>query len=322
MNRLRKPYMFGFLYGVILVLSTSYVLLDTFVIPRSYKTTVDHESNNESSNENDNTSNNESNIENNNSNNNNSNNNSNNNEGTYTANSYTDDNISITITESTVNDTKVYIADIEVSDISYLKTAFAKNSYGRNIKETTSTMAENNNAILAINGDFYGFRDEGYVIRNGVLYRSESNNTEDLVIMEDGSFQIVEEEEASAQSLLDAGAWQVLSFGPALVMDGEVSVNTNTEVAKAKTSNPRTAIGMISPLHYVIVVSDGRTDESEGLTLYELAGVMEDAGCQVAYNLDGGGSSTLYFNGEVVNNPTDGRNDGERSVSDIVYIGY
>ena len=72
------------------------------------------------------------------------------------------------------------------------------------------------------------------------------------------------------------------------------------------------------------MVSDGRTSESEGLTLYELASFMEDKlGVETAYNLDGGGSSTMYFNGEVINNPTtNGNRISERSVSDIVYIGY
>ena len=86
-------------------------------------------------------------------------------------------------------------------------------------------------------------------------------------------------------------------------------------------SNPRTAIGMVEPLHYILVVSDGRTDESEGLTLDELAEVMADYGCTQAYNLDGGGSSTMVFNGTVINNPTSsGRSEKERSVSDIVYF--
>lgn len=75
--------------------------------------------------------------------------------------------------------------------------------------------------------------------------------------------------------------------------------------------------------HYLFVVSDGRTSESEGLSLYEMAEFMQSLGAATAYNLDGGGSSTMYFNGEVVNNPTtSGRNIKERSVSDIVYIGY
>ena len=95
------------------------------------------------------------------------------------------------------------------------------------------------------------------------------------------------------------------------------------EVGKAMASNPRTAIGIIDNLHYVFVVSDGRTEESEGLSLLELAEFMYSIGVETAYNLAGGGSSTMYFNGEVVNNPTtSGRSVKERSVSDIVCIGY
>jgi exopolysaccharide biosynthesis protein len=56
--------------------------------------------------------------------------------------------------------------------------------------------------------------------------------------------------------------------------------------------------------------------------LLQLAQVFLDQGCIIAYNLDGGSSSTMYFNGEIVNNHTDGRRDQEREVSDIVYIGY
>jgi exopolysaccharide biosynthesis protein len=77
----------------------------------------------------------------------------------------------------------------------------------------------------------------------------------------------------------------------------------------------------VSALHYIVIVSDGRTSESAGLSLLELAQLFADRGCTVAYNLDGGGSSTMWFNGRIVNNPTDGRTYGERSVSDIVYIG-
>ena len=102
-----------------------------------------------------------------------------------------------------------------------------------------------------------------------------------------------------------------------------MSVSQNQEVGKAKSSNPRTAIGMVEENHYVFVVSDGRTSQSQGLSLYKLAEFMESLGVQTAYNLDGGGSSTLWFNGQVVNNPTtNGRQIQERSVSDIVYIGY
>ena len=104
-------------------------------------------------------------------------------------------------------------------------------------------------------------------------------------------------------------------------MDGEISVTEEEEVGRAKASNPRTAIGVIDECHYLFVVSDGRTSESEVLDLYQLAEVMKELGAETAYNLDGGGSSTMYFNGQVINNPTSGGSIKERSVSDIVYIG-
>ena len=136
------------------------------------------------------------------------------------------------------------------------------------------------------------------------------------------NFSIIDESEVSADSLNTGDIAQILSFGPALIKDGKIAVDSTSEVSQSKSSNPRTAIGEISPLHYVIVVSDGRTSESAGLSLLELAQVFADKGCTTAYNLDGGGSSTMYFNGRIVNNPTDGRSTGEREVSDIVYIGY
>ena len=241
-----------------------------------------------------------------------------------TANSYTDGNISITLTEYRRYDTTIYVADVQVTSVSDLKTAFADSSYGRNITEKTSDIAEDVNAILAVNGDFYGAQESGYVIRNGVLYRDmAADDRQDLVIYEDGSFEVVEESEITAQELLDKGAWQVLSFGPGLVEDGEIAVSENEEVGKAMASNPRTALGVTEDGHYLFVVSDGRTSESEGLSLYEMAEFMQSLGAAIAYNLDGGGSSTMYFNGEVVSNPnTSGRSIKERSVSEIVYIGY
>ena len=240
-----------------------------------------------------------------------------------TATSYQDENITITLTQYREYDTSIYVADITLSSPEYLQTALAQNAYGRNVTEKTSEMAVENGAILAINGDYYGAQESGYVLRNGVLYRGiAERGQEDLVIYEDGSFEIITEDEVTAQELLDRGAVQILSFGPALVTDSEVYVTAGEEVGKAKSSNPRTAIGVIDDLHYVFVVSDGRTDESEGLSLYQLAEFMSRLGAETAYNLDGGGSSSMVFNGNVINNPTtSGNRIKERSVSDIVYIG-
>ncbi len=239
-----------------------------------------------------------------------------------TENSYSDGNVSITIEEIRAYDSTIYVADVVLSSPEYLQTAFANSAYGRNVTAKTSSIAKNANAILAINGDYYGARESGYVIRNGVLYRSKANrNAEDLVIYQDGSFGIINESMISAQALLDGGAWNVLSFGPALLIDGQIAVEKGDEVGRAKASNPRTAIGIIDDLHYLFVVSDGRTSASEGLSLLQLGQVLQELGAQTAYNLDGGGSSTMVFQGRIVNNPTtNGKRISERSVSDIVCI--
>lgn len=304
-----KSKIFRYIYIVGVFAYSIYVLLDTFVITHVYSIVSSNSSSSSSSSTSASTISATTAVE----------------TGTVVSTStyYKDDNIEITIKEYTVDDTEVYVADVQVNDSSYLKTALAKYSYGKNVTANTSTTASNVSALLAINGDYYGAQESGYVLKNGVIYRSTSDDGEDLVIYKDGSWKIINENDISCEQLLEDGAYNILSFGPALVENGSVSVSTSEEVGKAMESNPRTAIGIISENHYVFVVSDGRTDESEGLTLYELAEFMKGLGCTTAYNLDGGGSSTMYFNGEVINNPTTtGTTITERKVSDIVYVGY
>ena len=298
--------LWAIIYSVILAAFSAFVLLDAFVIPKDRVKAETPSQPDEITNES---------IE-------------AKAEAVITENSYKDDKISITISELREYDTNIYVADIQLADASYLRAGLADDTFGRNVTEVTSQIAQDSNAILAINGDFYGFRNKGYVMRNGYLYRetaqqsNKSGRQEDLVIYEDGSMDVIEENAVSAQTLKDNGASQIYSFGPGLIKDGTITVNESSEVEQSMQSNPRTAIGMITPLHYIMAVSDGRTDASTGLTLYQLAGVMKDMGCVTAYNLDGGGSSTMWFNGEVVNQPTSyGSKISERAVSDIVYIG-
>ena len=295
-----KPYRWAILFSLLLIGSFTFILLDTFVIQKSIqKVVIKSDTLTQDATQ--------SQLH-----------------VIATATSYQDDNIKITIETVQKYNSTIYVADIQVTNASYLKTAFADDTYGRNIKDTTSDMASANKAILAINGDYYGFRDSGYVFRNGVLYRSTARKTGDdgaLVIDAAGDFSIIHESQVSAKSLGD-NISQILSFGPSLIENGQITVSTNSEVSQSMTSNPRTAIGQISPLHYIIIVSDGRTSKSEGLSLLELAQEFKDRGSTTAYNLDGGGSSTMYFNGKVINNPTDGKTTGEREVSDIVYFGY
>lgn len=278
MKLFKKSYVYASLFGLLLTASFSYSMLKTFVLSESITTVKANTTSSSASTTASNVS--------------------------TSDTSYSDDNISITLTEKTVRNTQVYIADITVSSAEYLKTALAQNTYGTNVTAKTSVTAANNNAILAVNGDYYGANSTGYVIRNGVVYRDtvrEDSSNGDLAIYKDGSFKIIYEDEISADQLVKDGVVNLLAFGPSLVENGEIVVDTNSEVGQSMSSNPRTAIGIIDENHYIIVVSDGRTSESQGLSLYELAEVMKSYGVKTAYNLDGGGSSTLYFNGQVDN---------------------
>ncbi|MHC1782571.1 MAG: phosphodiester glycosidase family protein [Anaerolineaceae bacterium] len=219
-----------------------------------------------------------------------------------------------------------YVAEVILSDGVDLSSAFAKDSFGLNIIEDTSVIAQNNNAVFAINGDYYGFREDGIEIRNGVIYRDQAARV-GLAIYKDGTMKVYNETTTTAQQLLDAGVWNTLSFGPALVENGQVynaasrvEVDNNLGNHSIQGNNPRTGLGIISPGHFVFVVVDGRSaGYSRGASLTEFAQIFKDLGCTDAYNMDGGGSSTMYFMGRVVNNPL-GRGR-ERGTSDILYVG-
>lgn len=243
-----------------------------------------------------------------------------------TENSYTDDNIKINIKYDRKYDSDIYVADIVISDISFLKSAFAKDMFGKNVIETTSQIAQNNNAIFAVNGDYYGFRDYGFVLRNGVKYRdSARKNGKDacFVIYSNGDTNIINERNANLDEEIKKAydekneILQVYTFGPGLILNNEMITTSKEE--EDLVLNPRTAIGMVEPLHYMVVCVDGRTEKSAGVTIAQLAEYMQELNCKNAYNLDGGSSSSMYFKGNVINKPSSGE---ERWVSDIVYIGY
>lgn len=302
MKLLKKPFVYASIFSLLLISSIAYSLLKTFVIPEAISTVTPSSTSITSDN------------------------NALNIIHTSSSNTYIDNNIEINLETIRSDNTTVYVADIQVSDASYLKTALANDTYGTNITEKTSDIATNNHAILAVNGDYYGANTTGYVIKNNILYRDtirENATYGDLAIYKDGSFKIIYENEITAQELIDQGVVNLLAFGPSLIENEEIVVDSSTEVGRAMASNPRTAIGIIDEKHYIILVSDGRTQESTGLSLYQMAKIMKQYGAKTAYNLDGGGSSTLYFNGQVINKPTtNGHTISERELSDIVYIGY
>jgi exopolysaccharide biosynthesis protein len=235
-------------------------------------------------------------------------------------------NVSTVATGSGDNTVTYYVADVVLEDATTLQSAFANDSFGENITETTSAIAEANNAIFAINGDYYGFRDTGIVIRNGVVFRDEGAR-QGLAFYRDGTVKVYDETTTTAEQLVSEGVWNTLSFGPSLLDNGEIAegiedveVDTNFGNHSIQGEQPRTAVGIVDQNHLVFVVVDGRSPGySAGVTMTGLAEIMQGLGATTAYNIDGGGSSTMYFNGGLVNNPL-GENK-ERGTSDILYIG-
>lgn len=226
---------------------------------------------------------------------------------------YKSDDITVTLTDYDVDGYVYHVEDIYISNAENLKTAFAYDTYGKGYREGTPEMAERNNAIAAINGDYYGNGDSGVVIRNGVLYRSDPD-ADVCVMYYDGTMKCFSELEFDGEAEMAAGAYQAWCFGPTLVSDGVVGNNFGSGFISGE--NPRSAIGYFSAGHYCFVSVDGRSSESDGITLKQLAELMKNLGCTLAYNLDGGKSSVMTFGDNVANVPS----DGGRTISDIIYI--
>ncbi|MBQ4424725.1 MAG: phosphodiester glycosidase family protein [Lachnospiraceae bacterium] len=237
---------------------------------------------------------------------------------------YQDENISIVLNTFYEYNTMIYAADVKLSSAQYLKTAFAHDTFGRNITQKTSEIAAAHGAIFAVNGDYYGAQETSYVVRNGIKYRDSIFWRDTLAIFPDGSMEIYYSPDITLDWLMSRGVWQVLTFGPRLIVDGVITADENTQVEREWASNPRTAIGVAENNHFIFVVTDGRTAESEGLSILQLAMVMSKLGAKTAFNLDGGGSSSMVFQGQVINKPTTYGDNAirERGISDIVYIGY
>ena len=232
-----------------------------------------------------------------------------------TATTYQSANVSVTLTKKQQNGITYYIEDIYIRNIENLRTAFAQNTYGRAITDWVLDMAKENNAIAAINGDYYGTGMTGVVIRNGVLYNAKPDG-DVCVLFYDGTMKVYPAAEFDAQTVIAAGAYQAWSFGPSLIStNGKALASFNSRVSGP---NPRTAIGYYEPGHYVFVVVDGRqAGYSDGMTLAQLAALFEQLGCKVAYNLDGGQTSSMTFGDKLANQPF----RGGRLTSDIIYIG-
>ncbi len=232
---------------------------------------------------------------------------------------YQDETLHVTLEQVERNNSIYHVARVQIADPSQLRTALSGEA-GSKTKATPSVIANAYNAVLAVNGDSYLFRSKGYIVRQGQVLRKSTSLTLDMLIIDTaGDFHALRKptKASMTEALETLDVAQCFAFGPVLVMDGQVQTVYNDYGFSPQDKSPRTAIGQLGPLSYAFVVVDGRTDDSRGVTHKQLAQFMGDIGCQVAFNLDGGGSSTMLFGGEVVNTLSEAQ---ERDISDIIYF--
>ncbi|MBO4390231.1 MAG: phosphodiester glycosidase family protein [Lachnospiraceae bacterium] len=208
-----------------------------------------------------------------------------------------------------------YVADIHVADIGYFGTGIYANDPTMVAKTPLPQYhVEHPNDILITNGDYCGLNLQGLIIRNGRVYCNNPSVTEQLVLCYDGTMKIYQPNTLTIEEAQATGVYQAWCFGPSLLNEDGSAKETflleNEDNAHDKWTtssylskhHPRTAIGYFEPGHYVMVVVDGREDGySRGMTLKELSQFMSSLGCKVAYNLDGGDSSGMEYDGVVIN---------------------
>ena len=242
-----------------------------------------------------------------------------------TENSYKSPNISITITEhrNAADTCTYYVADVYITDIRCMQSYFANKKYGDNITQKGLEMFKDSGAVFAMNGDYYGARDTGLCIRNGEVYRSSMIKNQDVCILYyDGTVETYLGAEFDLDKVIEKGAYQGWAFGPSLLdANGKALSEYPSWYGKISGVNPRSAFGYYEPGHYCFVAIDGRSDISAGMTFLEMSALMEDLGCAVAYNLDGGISSFMAYDGRYIHKPAPAwGTEAPRAISDCIIL--
>ncbi len=238
--------------------------------------------------------------------------------------SYQSDDVRIAVTQERSGEATYYVADVYIRNIRQFQTAFGDgDTFQRGTSHTRMPIdiANRVGAMVAITGDYCGARSRGVVIRNGYLYR-ESVAEDVCILYADGVMETYYKDEFDLEAAIARGAYQSWSFGPKLIDNGAQPETydgaSENLLSVINNRDPRAAIGYYAPGHYCLVVVDGRQgDYSRGMSLTQLSNLFLEMGCVDAYNLDGGQTAAMVFDGTVVNRPY---KDG-RVISDIIYFG-
>ncbi len=242
---------------------------------------------------------------------------------------YLDDTLLVVCWKEKINGKSVNCAEIRLADASQIRRRVTDDTYGSSKLLFATEIAANTNCVLGINADFYMFRNLGITCYEGTIYRFGEagyganysyNCLDTLFIDSNGDFVFFERGTTTTKDELQqeadlAGYRFGVSFGPILVKDGEKQNITSYPIGEYDESYTRAGIGQVSTLHYLYMSTNAYGSGS--CTMNEFAGMIFGKGVVDAYNLDGGQTSEMIFNGNIYNHID---YENERAVSDIIYF--
>lgn len=196
-------------------------------------------------------------------------------------------------------------------------------------EDKTGDLLKDGLPIAAVNGDYWGNANHTEVaVRNGVVLRYSEHISSDICVLYfDGTMETVTPDEYDWNEIAAKSPYQIWEFGPALLDDNGGMItefsNDSYDHNVVDARHPRSSIGYYEPGHYALVVVDGRSDDSQGVRIAQLAQIYTELGCVQAYNFDGGDSCQAYFNGEMYRVDQEREENGEiqRELFDIVCVG-
>lgn len=232
---------------------------------------------------------------------------------------YRDPTLHVVIETGRKDNCDYWLARVKIGHASQLRTAAAA-TFDVEYAIKGQYIAKRQNAVLAIDGDYFSYYPYGIVLRQGVLYRDKLRKERDvLAIDEDGDFHIflVPDKGEVPDVYMGKKLINAFHFGPALVVDGEIGTLDASYWLAPELKRQRMCIAQTGPLEYMALCCAGPQRGSEGMDLLQFAQLAKELGAVTAYNLDGGDSTMLIFNNEKVN---DKENQNTRPISDIVYF--
>lgn len=227
--------------------------------------------------------------------------------------------LKVSVEPKETSDTKYWVCHIQTFSTAQLCSALCGGTYG-NPRVPASEETASHNGVIGINGSGFSYSTGEpapgkSMIKGGKIYNDVYSNGNIMCVTQDGGM-FTAAAGMTTEDMLNRGVKDTYCFGPTLVEDGKPYVITSAFQQTYRYQ--RTAVGMVTPGNYYIVAVQGSgAGGSQGMTYEELQEVFLELGCQYAYNLDGGGSTTLVFKGRVLNLLTDGK---ERPCADILYF--